>query len=634
MEVISALNRVVPSSRTSDGCSCSPRICAKNERIISLSTPSGVASQSKANPDSYSARSQADGILTERLDIGQVEEGDDNFETGKSSDRHRKHGGNWVGRIPQGEAQASRPSCSHRRPLREGNSGADLRLAKLLEVGTSNTGRQDSKEDMDEASSITNHFKLLEISQRKAALELENKREERFRTSFQPRESANPGEIFPGVIKGKWSDVVHTSQPLLSRVVDITKAKAASALHGRSGEEEATPLRMHETISRFALNFFERQLNLSNPDDHLPLEELSNETYKTLKFVWNSNPKGVVQGMQRAAAIHPHLNRYEFHRRIVTFTTQITQKTILENWPLIKKTLQGGQLKVPQSILNKFEDYFMLTHEFPDVFVWSEKYFSGKHPNWKPLTKKGQNPSSLYLSVVGKIEHHRRQRGTNEYLITKPQWNLSTKLLEEAKQAEKTNGVNVWNIAHVILGLGLGEEKDWEFCEDVEIYNRAIVLDQLLASWYDEIPWFQSADRAWLKRTFKNHYDQQFSSLCRTAAERLYKHDQLSSSRLLDQTDKLGTEKSRGDTMIPKILEERVEQRLMVKEHGLDEKILLTINLLKDQHTLTDGHTIDWSSIWRSWPAELVELDLEQREFAMQWLHNVLVRTTGNIINS
>ena len=72
----------------------------------------------------------------------------------------------------------------------------------------------------------------------------------------------------------------------------------------------------------------------------------------------------------------------------------------------------------------------------------------------------------------------------------------------------------------------------------------------------------------------------------------------------------------------------------MVREHGLDEKILLKINLLKDQNTHTDGHTIDWGAVWSSWPSEWVELDAQQREFAAQWLHNAFVGTMGNIIHS
>ncbi|OAV92747.1 hypothetical protein PTTG_27563 [Puccinia triticina 1-1 BBBD Race 1] len=500
--------------------------------------------------------------------------------------------------------------------LKVGNAkGVDQRnLEDVGNLATSEFATQlgCSIEEDNEASVIAKHIDSLLASQENVKLEMRKRWKERVKMAFEPSQATNPGEIYRGVIKGKLSNVVHASQPLLREIFQLLQTGASST--GRLSEVESN--RLTAKSSALAFQIFEAQLQLSNCQNHLALDELRNQTYDGLKFLWNSNPDLVVLQLERCATVNPGLNKYELHRRIVTLTTQISQKTIVENWMLIKKGLIERH-KIKTSFLNELEKYYLLNEEFPDEFAWSEMCFFGKEPNPKALRKIGETPSHLYHLIIGQFEFHRRQRGNKQILLTKPQWNLSSDIYENLRKAERSNGVNVWNISHLIVFLGLGESKQFELCHKDEVRNHVQLLDSIicLSPWYKEIPWFESADRAWLRDTFKEEYDQQMNRLL-DAAKKVTENEQLSAHS--NRVPEVLSGGNIADGVIAILLAGKAEAKLKVTDQGLDARILALIKLLQDHNTHTDGGT-DWESVWKSLPSEL-ELTREQRKFAATWL--------------
>jgi hypothetical protein len=489
------------------------------------------------------------------------------------------------------------------------NTQEEHRQEELQDVGNSITIKLEGQpEHLQQSSKVDCDVVSSSIMKDYLARELKRQlhRQDLMRTSFQPTEYPKPGEIYPGVFKGLYSDFVHSSEPLFK---DLDKTAQA---------EESSPI---STV--LILKILKNQLQLLNLDDHLPLPELSDGDYRVLKLLWNSNPEKMLRDIEQVGIVFFPLKKYEFHRRVVTLANQITQHTILENWPLIKKSLECGAARTSKSkakprpsrsFLQDYESFFQLNQKFPDVLVGSNNLFSKKMPIVD--REKGKKFSlELYASVVGHHEYHRRQRCT-KHSATMPQWELSDTLYENLKQAEKSNGVNVWNISHLIRWLGLGEETNFEHCSESQVNDCIIVLRDLILNWYNDTNWYQSADRAWMKATFKNKYHQQFNSLCQTF-EWMKAEDYASSIK--EQGSNRGAILDSG--MISNIIKNQMEQELTLNDYGLNKKTMLSINLLKEKMTNEDGYT-DWHSVWSYFPQEM-EFTMEQRKFATTWLENM-----------
>ncbi|EFP92082.1 uncharacterized protein PGTG_18172 [Puccinia graminis f. sp. tritici CRL 75-36-700-3] len=194
------------------------------------------------------------------------------------------------------------------------------------------------------------------------------------------------------------------------------------------------------------------------------------------------------------------------------------------------------------------------------------------------------NPGEIFPGVIkGYVEYHRRQRGHKDYLETKPpKWDLSESVFRDLKEAERSNGVNVWNISHLIHWLGLGKNKRFELCGKDEILNHLMILDTLISSWYiDDITWYESSDRAWLRRTFKEEYDKKLNSLCNTASN-IFRDEKLLNHI---QTLKLQAKENFDYGIISKLINENVAYRLTVKINGLDEQMMVLIKFFQDRNT-------------------------------------------------
>jgi hypothetical protein len=303
------------------------------------------------------------------------------------------------------------------------------------------------------------------------------------------------------------------------------------------------------------------------------------------------------------------------------------QKTIVENWALIKSSLIERKKHKP-SFLNKFEKYFRLQHEFPKAILASEEQYSKEYP--KDL--KAKNPyeptEKLLQSVISGFEEFRRNQVATDLIKYPPKWELSQEVRKDLRKAEKYNGVVFWNVFHFIYYLGLGKQNDIDSWDPSKVISSIETLNMIISSpnWYSEIDWYQSADRAWLKRVFKEEYDQKLRRLCEKGkAIRTWECNENASGCCCchKKLDLEAGEKVMDDQMISNLINHRKEESLRICEHGLNEKILLLIKILKDQHTTkVDGRITNWQAVWNHFPPE-IELTSDLKEFAQSWIDEI-----------
>jgi hypothetical protein len=463
---------------------------------------------------------------------------------------------------------------------------------------------------------ISQAIKWIVEGERELELRMQETASHRIGMAFEPSEFTNPGEIFPGVIKGKWSDVVHTSHPVLLEIVQLIQSRERST--GGFCESEMSKSVINK-LPNFMLKTFKAQLKISNAQNHLPLQELSNQQYTILKFLWNLNQDMFVLQIKKLQDVNPKLNRYELHRRTITLTNQIIQKTILENWVLIKKSL-AIQKKHGLSFLNKVEEYFKFNSEFPNPLIWSNLNSSKYYPEDKTCNNPRQTTEKIYLSVMGTVENYRRFKTASDLIKASPKWNLPMEIWKNLQKAERHNGVSILNVFHFIHYLGLGMKNDIHSWNTAKVEKHITILNIIISSpkWYRDIPWYQSADRAWLKEIFKQEYDEKLNCLCERAK---YMKGDYELNPTSDQVSDLKSHADRNEGVIKKvvqILKHREEERLAVTEHGLDGSLMASLKLLKDQNTSSNGIT-DWDSVWNNFPSKF-GITSEQKEFSKIWI--------------
>ncbi|KAA1070870.1 hypothetical protein PGT21_026234 [Puccinia graminis f. sp. tritici] len=509
--------------------------------------------------------------------------------------------------------RASQDDCGSQK-LMEGlgcSDGSELAAQKIDLPKTSIT-----REGKNTSTYISQAIEWIVEGERELELRMQETASQRIRMAFQPKEFPNPGEIFPGVIKGKWSDVVHTSQPVLLEIVQLIQSRERSTV-GLCESEMPKPV--INKLHNFMLKTLKAQLKISNAQNHLPLQELSNQQYKILKFLWNLNQDMFVLQIKKLQGVNPKLNKYELHRRIITFTNQIVQKTILENWVLIKQSLASTK-KHGLSFLNKVEEYFKFKCEFPNPLIWSNVNSSKYYPEDKKYNNPRQTTENIYLSVMGTMENYRRFKTASDLIKASPKWNLPMETWKNLQKAERHNGVSILNVFHFIHYLGLGMKNDIHSWSTAKVGKHITILNIIISSpkWYREIPWYQSADRAWLKETFKQEYDEKLKCLCERAKYMKWEYELNSTS---DQGQDFESNADNDEGMIKtlvQLLKHREEERLIVTEHGLDGAMMASLKLLKDQNTNTNGIT-DWDSVWNNFPSKF-GITSEQKEFSKMWI--------------
>ncbi|POW06595.1 hypothetical protein PSTT_08842 [Puccinia striiformis] len=311
------------------------------------------------------------------------------------------------------------------------------------------------------------------------------------------------------------------------------------------------------TIFEAILQILGTQLQTSNLQNHLPLSELSHTTYNKLHMLWNMSQESFFQ-IAKILRIKTKLNEYELHRRLSTLNYQIVQKTAVENWNLIKTALGDRNKKRRISSLTANSPVHLISAKSSQKGRKNSRFWEPRKPNMNTQT------------------------------------GLSPGVLEDLRAAEKSNGINVWNVCCFIRCLGLGEPTDFQHYGDDELRVNVENLTSLVACQaYRIIPWYESADRAWLIKTYKN-YGQQFTKLCEESRHRSAKDT-----------------KSRGKTEGL-----TVENQLEFTDHGISYKVFLSLKMLNKLRTGAGSNIDNWTTMFDSFPWEF---DLNQKEFVRSW---------------
>ncbi|KAH9463910.1 hypothetical protein MJO29_007875 [Puccinia striiformis f. sp. tritici] len=414
------------------------------------------------------------------------------------------------------------------------------------------------------------------------------------KAAFQPRETGHDGEIFPNVIKPIWARAIHTEE--CARLLRESLQNVGIVPHSQevSQRTDVRDSKIFEAI----LQILGTQLQTSNLQNHLPLSESSHTTYNKLHILWNMSQESFFQ-IAKILRIKTKLNEYELHRRLSTLNYQIVQKTAVENWNLIKTALgdRNKKRRVNLFDLKSLQIDFQLDREFPSTLDICKILTERPEKLTSNLRKTKINPLSLMITTMG-FEEFRRRFNFLVLGAAKPNMNTQTGLspgvLEDLRAAEKSNGINVWNVCCFIRCLGLGEPTDFQHYGDDELRVNVENLTSLVACQaYRIIPWYESADRAWLIKTYKN-YGQQFTKLCEESRHRSAKDT-----------------KSRGKTEGL-----TVENQLEFTDHGISYKVFLSLKMLNKLRTGAGSNIDNWTTMFDSFPWEF---DLNQKEFVRSW---------------
>ncbi|PLW10384.1 hypothetical protein PCASD_22052 [Puccinia coronata f. sp. avenae] len=330
------------------------------------------------------------------------------------------------------------------------------------------------------------------------------------KSAFQPLESDRPDEIFPGIIKPLFSHAIHTTE-----CVKLV-AEMSSNIHLeqiKKGSSDTSPV--HSSMILTALGeVLETHLKTLNPQDHLPISEMDHGLYRKLQVFWNFD-KGAFFKIEEI--LSSKLNKSELHRRLSSLANQIVQKTAVENWKLIRNSLggKGKNSNKVQAFVRSIQKDFQLDQEFPDTLACFEVWKQNPGIFGRRLNHPRMSSSEFLVVLLGFAEYRRRfgfeiisqkvSYNSLSFAISQPELPLG--IWEDLKNAEKTNGVDIWMVCCFIKILGLGKNKQFqEYGDDELVDDFERIFNLIHSERYRHVMWYESPDRAWLTRNYKDYH--------------------------------------------------------------------------------------------------------------------------------
>jgi hypothetical protein len=454
------------------------------------------------------------------------------------------------------------------------------------------------KDVLQEDSQTTNCLKSMIKAAENQELWMEIDWKKRIQAAFNPR-GESEDEVYPTVFKPKWGNAVHDGSisGLLKESIQSVRIMVEKENVSQSEAAESWTFQK-------ALEILEPYLQPWNTQTHHPLPRLTDEAYQSLKFLWTYHPAAFLR-------IRPSLssrldNKWEVQRRLLTITTQITQKTIVENWMLIRNALLNGLQNERRTSLKFYEVRLQLDQEFPNIVHYSDLFlpiFSRILED--EVANTGQTLLAFLRTWMGDYESSRRLKTPISDKLYQLKIELSKDLSENLRASEITRGVDVWTVHHWIQCLGLGQSNKLDDWTDDEVNFSMGKLQKLIAGMRDApvIPWHESAGRAWLIKTFGQEiYTQHLDLLCK-------KYKQIR-ERLVSHIEDHQWKKN---ASVIKILDGQEEDKLKFTDLGLDCKFIQAIKIIR---SVNQQYRADWNSLFDSCPLELTS---NQKDFIKSW---------------
>ncbi|KAA1076960.1 hypothetical protein PGT21_025430 [Puccinia graminis f. sp. tritici] len=424
-------------------------------------------------------------------------------------------------------------------------------------------------------------FESVTKSESERGLAMEEDFRSRIKASFRPRESKDTSEIFEGVIKPQWRHFIDSKS---QASVFLEESVQSLQLSGKNGNKIKQRDRL---FFDKLLEIFKTQLKLSNHQDHISISPMDSETYIFLQVFWDLNAELYfrIYRFICSALVKMKMSRFEFQRRVVTLTNQITQKTLVENWNIISRSLAQKDVKFTPAIMEPFGEMFQLDREFPKVLDAPQMHPMAPH----------------FKAWMSDLESNRRFRDPMD-IGPRPTIKLSSDVSEILEEAERLNGADPWNVYHWINCLGLGQVENLEDLNDLDISTSVdIILALLHSPNYKIIPWYESPDRACVIRMFtEEKYYQHLNYIC----NRLQKMSGGSGSKGNDWKQ---------EAPVSEILKYQAQDKVMIYDHGLDVKLMQTIKMTR-QYNQT--YREDWELFFKSFP---LKVKPHQKEFIKIW---------------
>ncbi|MBW0508399.1 hypothetical protein O181_048114 [Austropuccinia psidii MF-1] len=249
-----------------------------------------------------------------------------------------------------------------------------------------------------------------------------------------------------------------------------------------------------------------KHLKLSYESQHLTLEDLNEDVFKMLQESWFLDPKALFAKLR--ATLKDFEDISELHRRLNTLSRQVLQYTIVENWKTVKGWLIEN-MTFSESMLENVEAMFQLSTRFPDMT--------------KPLKPLDQNTHLMDLFIENEKEiiyllenvlGIRETRTRIAVLQDQLQASSTSAWWKQTNYMEQYKG-NALNIREVVA---IGTALSFDFPNfEVEKGKAADLLYRIQAIQIVKerhvLPWFTSAEYAFIMKTFKAKYETRMKQL-------------------------------------------------------------------------------------------------------------------------
>ncbi|WAQ90253.1 hypothetical protein PtA15_12A241 [Puccinia triticina] len=431
--------------------------------------------------------------------------------------------------------------------------------------------------------------------------------------AFEPfggRKKDTDESIYYGINKPGWKSFTPAEISLLGKPFQDFLIKVQKG-------DDVKPFQP-QTISQAARRIIRPHLKTSELGNHQPLKKLDKKTYKAIQFLWSLDQNAILQLYE--SLFPPMMNKYEAYRRVITLVQQISQKTTVENWLVIKKELANkSQIRSLGSQLNKLGHFFRLNEEFPDEicrndFGLLQKYISDGRDAFKGLGANNfEDVVRFVFEWMGATESRRR------FEVVHPQKDKESSLIEAAvdgdikslRKAKESHGIDFWAVIHVIHALGLGKEPEETIAEYelAGVYERFMHLREAIIPPLAQdlaLPWSESAERHWLVEKYGKEYHKRFKELC-FRMRRVFRG--IAEPRPLRSDVPLAT---RYRKLILDVRE--IPDVMLFEDQGLDFSLMREIQSEIDLKTI-NGHK-EWKVIFGCFP---LKLTAEQQQFLKDW---------------
>ncbi|OAV97555.1 hypothetical protein PTTG_25996 [Puccinia triticina 1-1 BBBD Race 1] len=294
-------------------------------------------------------------------------------------------------------------------------------------------------------------------------------------------------QIYPGLPRPKSQRKPTTDDFLEKRLetwkTDVNPSRMPGADYVNLWRKLHVDLDLMDSISRY-MKVFDKTF-------HLSLSDLDIHTYEALREVWH-RPEDRIKFLVHFQWWMPDVlsDHFEFHRRIKTLVKQVSERTVVENWRLIREHLVKNQKLTPLEC-NRIETFYSLTIPFPK----------------SPESADPQLPEKLLVpkrkhGILYQIKESLGINTSNTFTRTEQigpenfqEESIIARNFEELQKSSRLNGLEITQVLHIIAKFKMEKHmENYSFNSSEKVFWD-FVNDALT-------PWHFSAEQHWLRKYY------------------------------------------------------------------------------------------------------------------------------------